>query len=232
MLELREEAFADCGGPFDLTPEATISCWELEPTSGADLAVLAYLKARRERYEGKRLLHVGVGNCSVPLALSERLREYVGLTISQPELALFDSRCGHLGNASARLLNKYDARALATLEGCFDIVFDTLLKSYACCEKHFQVMMEFFVSRLSEGGVIITSKRGVLFGAQPRETRAFTPGAQRDPGFRDMRVLGMGGLAALTDRLGMTISEAPALRTRLLRREIDAPLILTKSRPT
>jgi hypothetical protein len=231
MAEAQPTAFADCGGPYDLTPETTLSCWEAEPTSGADLAVLAYLQSRRGRYAGKRLLHVGVGNCSAPLALTPWLGEYVGLTISQPELALFNERCGHLDNASALLMNKYDDRSYGALDGCFDVVFDTLLKSYACCDKHFQAMMEFFVSRLCDGGVIVTSERGVLFGAQPRETLAFTPGAARDPAFREMRVLGMDGLATLCERLGLTISDAPPLRTRLLRRMIDRPLILTKSRP-
>ena len=51
---------ADCGGPRDLTPEHTISSYEGQPTSEAELAIVIFLKSEPWRYAGKRLLHVGV----------------------------------------------------------------------------------------------------------------------------------------------------------------------------
>jgi len=86
---MQDVFFADCGGPFDLTPEHTITNGESLPTSGAELAVIAFLKSEPQRYLGKRLLHVGVGNSYLPSLFAADLTQYVGITISLPEVALF-----------------------------------------------------------------------------------------------------------------------------------------------
>jgi hypothetical protein len=206
-----ERAFADCGGPFDLTPDHTITCWEAEPTSGAELAIMRRLKAMPRSYAGKRMLHIGVGNSAVPLAFAGRLARYVGLTISQPELELFERRCAGFANASALLVNKYDPRAYPLVAGEFDLIIDTLLKSCACCEKHFLAMMGFYASKLAPGGALLTTERGVLFGWSGTTLRAFTPGAGSDPAMRRFRVLGVEALQRLAEELGLafSVSRAP-----------------------
>lgn len=223
-----ERAFADCGGPFDLTPAHTITNWESEPTSGAELAIMMRLKANRRSYAGKRMLHVGVGNCSLPLAFAPRLAHYVGVTISQPELQLFERRCANLSNARAFMFNKYDPRAYPSLSGEFDIIIDTLLKSYACCEKHFLDMMGFYAAKLSVGGVLLTTETGVMFGWSGTTQRAFTPGAQTDPGLRRFRVLGVDGLERLAEQLNLEVTSAIAPPRYFVVPVSDRILFLTK----
>jgi hypothetical protein len=217
--------FADCGGPFELTPDHTITNGEALPTSGAELAVMAFLKAQPQCYTGKRLLHVGVGNSSFPLAFAADLAQYVGITISLPEIALFEDKLAGTKNARAVLLNKYDPRMYLKIDGDFDVIVDTLLKSYACCEKHFEQMMEFFASKLVCGGILITTENGVLWGWRGNTSRAYTPGAQTDPSIAKFRVLGRDGLKRIGERLGLTmnsnVSVEPAAN--------DSVIVLTRN---
>jgi len=67
----------DCGGPFDLTPDHTISSFESQPTSWAD---------ERGRGGDHGVLAVG-------FEFAADLAEYVGITISLPELELFEQEC-------------------------------------------------------------------------------------------------------------------------------------------
>ncbi len=204
-----EETFhADCGGPYELQDQHTVSCYEAEPTSGADLAVMAFLRARPEFYAGKRLLHVGVGNSEFPLAFVRGLGAYVGLTISLPELAQFQARLAGRPNAAAMLMNKYDPDAYGKLTGDFDIIVDTLLKSMACCEKHFCGMMEFFAAKLRQGGALVTTESGVLWGWRGNTLRGYTPGAQTAPSIAQHRVLGVDGLRLFAERLSLSMSSA------------------------
>ncbi|HUD88796.1 MAG TPA: hypothetical protein VMR17_20300, partial [Xanthobacteraceae bacterium] len=91
--------FADCGGPYDLTPDHTITSWESLPTSPAEAAVIEFLKSQPQRYVGKRLLHVGIGNSSLPTEFAADLAQYTGITISLPEIALFDKKFAGVKNA-------------------------------------------------------------------------------------------------------------------------------------
>ena len=111
--------FEDCGGPFDLTPAHTISSYESQPTSGAEVAIIAFLKSEPQRYLGKRLLYVGVGNSSLPTEFVADLAQYTGITISLPEIALFEQKFAGAENAKAVLLNKYDPRMYVKLRGEF-----------------------------------------------------------------------------------------------------------------
>lgn len=203
--------FTDCGGPFDLTPDHTITNGESLPTSGAEVAVIAFLQLEPQRLVGKRLLHIGIGNCSLPALFAADLSQYVGITISLPEIALFESKLAGVKSTTAILMNKYDPRMYGSIRGEFDFIIDTLLKSYACCEKHFEQMMAFFTSKLRPGGALITTETGVLWGWRGNTRRSYTPGAQTDPAIAKFRVLGRDGLSGFADRLGliMTVAEVP-----------------------
>lgn len=200
--------FADCGGPFDLTPNHTITSWELQPISPAERTVITFLKCEPRRYIGKRLLHVGVGNSNLPAEFAADFAEYIGITISLPEIALFEKTFVGVKNAKVLLLNKYDPRMYTELRGDFDIIVDTLLKTFACCEKHFGQMMEFFASKLTSGGTLLTTEAGVLRGWQGNTKVAHTPGAQIEPSIGKLRVLGLDNLEYLSKRLGLTMHSA------------------------
>lgn len=196
----------DCGGPFDLTPDHTITSWESMPTSPAETAIIKFLKSERQRYVGKRLLHVGIGNSSLPTEFSAELAEYVGITISFPEIAQFERNLANAENARAILLNKYDPRMYSKLSGTFEIIIDTLLKSFSCCEKHFEKMMEFFVSKLSVEGMLLTTEAGLRWGWRGNTKVAHTPGAQTDPSIGQFRTLGFEELGYLCERLNLSAS--------------------------
>ncbi len=219
----------DCGGPFDLTPDHTISSFESQPTSEAEAAIIAFLRSEPQRHVGKRLLHVGVGNSSLPFEFVADLAEYVGITISLPELELFEQECAGIENASAMLANKYDPRAYAGITGQFDIIIDTVLKSYACCEKHFDRMMEFFASKLTIRGTLITTESGVQWGWKGNTKRAYTPGAQIDPSIGKYRVLGRDNLERLGERLGLALSAVKTSVSKLEDGADDSVLVLTKN---
>ena len=218
---MSERLLADCGGPFDLTPDHTITSWESLPTSPAETAIVAFLKSEPQHYVGKRLLHVGVGNGSLAAEFVADLAEYIGITISLPEIALFEKKFAGVDNAKALLLNKYDPRMYVKLYGEFDTIVDTLLKSFACCEKHFAQMMEFFTAKLKIGGTLLTTQAGVLWGWNGNTKVAYTPGAQVDPAIGKFRILGIDNLQCLCQRLGLTMNSAnvaiePALTDRIL----------------
>ena len=218
---------ADCGGPYDLTPEHTISCYETQPTSEAELAIMIFLKSEPRRYAGTRLLHVGVGNCSFALEFGASLKEYVGITISLPEMELFEQKLSHFENVKAFLLNKYDPRSYGLLDGQFDIIVDTLLKSVACCDKHFDQMMMFFASKLPIGGMLITTETGLQWGWKGNTKRAYIPGAQLDPSVGKFRVLMRDGLKRIGEPLGLRLT-AVTIPGSLIGGADDDVLILTK----
>jgi hypothetical protein len=220
--------FADCGGPYDLTPDHTITSWESLPTSPAEAAVIEFLKSQPQRYVGKRLLHVGIGNSSLPTEFAADLAQYTGITISLPEIALFDKKFAGVENAEVLLLNKYDPRMYTKLHGEFDIIIDTLLKSFACCEKHFRLMMEFFASILRSGGTLLTTEAGTLRGWKGNTKVAHTPGAQVDPSIGEFRILGLDNLRCLGERFGLTLNSVKISNSQADSATEDRVLILTK----
>ena len=199
---------ADCGGPFDLTAQHTITCWDSQPTTPQELAITAFMKAEPQRFSGKHLLHVGIGNCHLPTELAAGLAGYVGITISRPEIDLFEHNFAGVKHARVLLLNKYDPRMYAALTGQFDIVVDINLRGYACCEKHFRDMMTFFYAKLKRGGTLVTTERGAAWGWSGNTNRAYTPGMQLDPSIAKLRALPRDEIGELALHFGLAISEA------------------------
>jgi hypothetical protein len=217
---------SDCGGPYDLTSEHTITCWEDMPTSPAESAIISYLVENAELVAGKRLLHVGIGNSELPRALVDFLSSYVGITISVPEVDRFKRMFADRSNMVGILINKYDHRDYHKIDGEFDLIVDTLLKAVACCEKHFDEMMRFFAGRLTPGGKIVTTENGVQFGWPGNTARAYTPGAQLDPALASARVLGRSQLESASRTYGLLMSVEG---TRRAGEQSDTILTLTRA---
>jgi hypothetical protein len=81
------------------------------------------------------------------------------------------------------------------------------LKSFACCEQHFQDMMAMYVDRLEPGAAIITTSTGLSFGWSPPKRIAYTPGASADETARRWRILGEQGLQQLGERYGLALEQ-------------------------
>jgi hypothetical protein len=196
-------SFGDCGGPHDLSFAHSKSSWESKPTTCAEQAVIRYLVQWPDRYRGKSLLHVGVGNGALFAATKAALGAFTGVTISRPELDKFNREFGGLPNARVVLANKHDDRVFDAIGDRFDIIVDVNLKSFACCEKHFGRTMTYFARSLSQGGSLITAQSGLDFGWAGNTAVAYTPGADTNPLMSAHRVLGADGLLRLSVDLGL-----------------------------
>jgi hypothetical protein len=206
---MSETLLVDCGGPFDIEPAHAITCWEDQPLSPAEATLMHYLLAEPEQVRGRRVFHIGIGNSELPKALDGLIGEYVGITISAPELQRFECELASRPGMSGLLMNKHDPRLFSQITGEFDFIVDTLLKSCTCCQKHFDETMDFFASKLAPNGVILTTRNGVNFGWSGTRKRAYTPGSQSDPAVQSSRVLGEEGLKRLAAKLGLSFVEGP-----------------------
>lgn len=198
--------FADCGGPYDLSYAHSITSYEAQLTTCAEEAVIRYLAESPARYRDKTLLHVGIGNGSLFTAIGAGLRAYTGITISRPELEIFRQTFVDRENVRTILANKHDERLFDSIGDHFDIIVDVNLKSFACCEKHFQATMLYFANSLSPGGIAITAQSGIDFGWAGNTAMAYTPGADTNPMMSQHRILGAEGLARLCPDLDLTVS--------------------------
>jgi cyclopropane fatty-acyl-phospholipid synthase-like methyltransferase len=127
--------------------------------------------------QGKSLLHIGIGNGQMFSELREQLSSYVDLTISIPEIRQFHSRFAFEHKAVVVLANKHDPRVYPKIRGNFDIIVDVNLKSYTCCEEHFQSLMRFYSERLCAGGQIITDETGIRHSWRAAAPKLRTPRA-------------------------------------------------------
>lgn len=206
MTELAFSELQDyCGGPFNLEPRHVISSWETLPTTPGDLAMIRYLIKHSDVLTEKSLLHVGIGNGQFFADLRDRLATYVGITISTPEIEHFHEIFRTDEKATIILANKYDPRMHASIPGTFDLIADGALKSYACCNAHFRALMRFYRKRLSPGGRIITTEKGLNWGWAGNTAVAFTPGADTNPLSARGRRLGVTGLQQLAAELRFTL---------------------------
>jgi hypothetical protein len=189
-----------CGGPYDLTRANLETGWHLSPTTLEEQAVIRFLKEDPTRVTEKRLLHVGIGNSSIFRVFGHQLSAFVGLTVNLPEKVRFEETFGYPAHAKIYFANKHDVRNFDGIVGPFDLIVDVNLKSYACCERHFQDMMAGYVNRLAPDGMTITAGTGLRFGWPGNTPIANTPGVAIDEAARNWRVLGEEGLEQLSER--------------------------------
>lgn len=189
-----------------MAPVQTMPSWESMPTTDAETAVIAYLGPRPPRCVGMSLLHVGIGNSSLFATHGSDLERFVGITVSLSEQLFHNSKFANAKHAKIVLANKHDPRSYSQIEGKFDFIVDVNLKSFACCESHFDQLMALYADRLESSGAIITAESGVLFGWGGNTNVAHTPGASLDPSAREQRILGISGLKQLSTRYGLELS--------------------------
>jgi len=109
--------------------------------------------------DGRRVLHVGVGNSRFAQRFAGRVRLIDGLTVSEREKTLADSL--HVPNYTVYLLNKYGRDFLGTIENRYDFIIDNNLASFACCKYHFYRMLDNYLWCLRPGGSVLTDQRGM-----------------------------------------------------------------------
>jgi len=111
--------------------------------------------------EGRRILHVGVGNSGFAKRFAPQVTLIDGLTVSEPEKALGDSLS--ISNYTVHLLSKYSREFLQVIGNRYDYVVDNNLASFACCKYHFYRMLDNYLWCMQPGARILTDQRGMDF---------------------------------------------------------------------
>jgi len=108
---------------------------------------------------GAQLLHVGVGNSKLARRFASRLHRVDGLTVHHNEKIYADALA--IANYTVYVLNKYSRKVVSVLPYTYDFIIDNNLASFACCKKHFFVMLGNYLSLLRSQGRILTCQIGM-----------------------------------------------------------------------
>jgi hypothetical protein len=108
---------------------------------------------------GAQLLHVGVGNSKLAQRFASRLSGVDGLTVHHNEKTYADALA--IANYTVYVLNKYSREVVSVLSHTYDFIIDNNLASFACCKKHFFIMLENYLSLLRSRGRILTCQIGM-----------------------------------------------------------------------
>ena len=131
--------------------------WENRQITTDELEIINFLEYSFD-LSNKSILHIGIGNS---LFAKKFLNNQIsGITISQKEIDVANSLC--LSNYKVFLCDKYSINFKEELMNMsFDLIVDTNLKSYSCCQDSFKFFMENLFHKLKKNGTLITSKNGM-----------------------------------------------------------------------
>jgi len=132
--------------------------WENNKVTSDEEEIVNYLN-KFNLTENKNLLHIGIGNSYIALSL-KKFKNLDGITISNNELIKGNEQ--KIPNYKVHFKNKYSKNDL--IENRFDyydIIIDNNLKSFACCNKAFDDLINKYKNYLKNNGFIITSLKGM-----------------------------------------------------------------------
>ena len=174
LNRLREERFPelplDCGvriepGIADLNEWRD---WTVQPTTPDQLRIEEYLD--RHDLAGKTILHIGTGNSELARRFHGRVRSIFGTSVVPSEV----ERGEALGipNYRAILHNKHSGSNDEVPCG-FDFIVDNNPTTFCCCLVHLESMLDFYGSRLTPTGQVVTDRVGLGWtteaeGSNPR----------------------------------------------------------------
>ena len=131
--------------------------WEDRDTTSDEIEIIDFLENSYE-LKSKKILHIGIGNSFFAKKFFEN--QIFGITISQKEIDLANSLS--LPNYKVLLCDKYSLNFQEALNSMsFDLIVDTNLKSYSCCQISFNFYMVNLFHKLNKNGILITSKNGM-----------------------------------------------------------------------
>ena len=132
--------------------------WEDRKTTTDELEIIDYLKKFRNM-KNKNILHIGIGNSFLANNFINNC-QITGITISNKEI--LKARSLKLNNYNYFLCDKYSINFKdLILDQKFDFIVDTNLKSYSCCQKTFEFMIDNMLVLIKDGGELITSRNGM-----------------------------------------------------------------------
>ena len=159
---LREERFPelplDCGERIEpgIADLAEWRDWTVQLTTPDQLRIEEYLD--RHDLAGKTILHIGTGNSELARRFHGRARSIFGTTVVPSEV----ERAEALGipNYRAVLHNKHSGNNDDVPRG-FDFIVDNNPTTFCCCLVHLEAMLDFYGSRLSPTGQVVTDRVGL-----------------------------------------------------------------------
>jgi len=131
--------------------------WENREITSDEFEIINFLEKSYD-LRAKSILHIGIGNSFFAKKFFKN--QIFGITISQKEIDLAYSL--RLSNYKVLLCDKYSLNFKEKLNNIsFDLIVDTNLKSYSCCQDSFNFYMENLFYKLKKNGTLITSKNGM-----------------------------------------------------------------------
>ena len=132
--------------------------WENRDVTTEEKTIVNYIQS--QNYKKKlKILHVGIGNSY----LYEKLNSYhsiIGITLSNSEIN--KSKLYNDDNYKVYYCDKMSINLNKIFNNIkFDLIIDTNLKSYSCCQTSFEFMFENYVNLLSSRGMIISNTNGM-----------------------------------------------------------------------
>jgi hypothetical protein len=168
-VELHEGQFPEL--PFDCgnrTDPGVRYCddlrdWSTKATTPDQRRIENYI----DRYDlrQKRVLHIGIGNSSLARRFHGRVKEILGTTIDEPEIAV--ARALALPNYRFVVHNKFSGEN-GVVDGSFDFILDNNPTSPCCCMRHLAELFGFYADKLKPDGQIVTDRLGLRW--VPAET--------------------------------------------------------------
>ena len=145
--------------------------WENRKVTNDEIDIVNFLNYKHKS-ESLSVLHIGIGNSYVASNLY-CFKKIVGITISQNEIINAVSK--NITDYKNFFLNKYKANSLEIFKNKrFDIIIDTNIKSFACCDKAFHNLFSQYSNSLKNNGYIITHNSGLKWSRVIKPKLAFS----------------------------------------------------------
>jgi hypothetical protein len=138
--------------------EKSYSYWENKKETLDEIEILNFINSNNSSNLSK-ILHIGIGNSYI----ASNLNKYSlinGISISSNEI--WFAKNLNIKNYNVSFKNKYEFNTFYNFSDYkYDIIIDANIKSFACCEKAFQHLMQQYFDILNFDGFIITNTRGM-----------------------------------------------------------------------
>ena len=132
--------------------------WEDRDVTTDELEIINFLDNKNDD-KFKSILHIGIGNSYFAKKFSHN-NKITGITISQKEIQ--KAKNLNLNNYKLLLCDKYSINFYELVKNTkFDLIIDTNLKSYSCCQDSFEFIFENILKSINLNGMLITSINGM-----------------------------------------------------------------------
>ena len=134
------------------------SYWEDRNITSDEVDVMNFI-SNSEKLKLKSILHIGIGNSYFCEKININCN-ITGVTISAKEID--KAKALNLSNYHVYLCDKYSIEFNTLIKTKkFDLIIDTNLKSYSCCQESFEFMMNNIIKSMHNDGILITSINGM-----------------------------------------------------------------------